>query len=99
VAKSLLAEADRRKEEIEQVQKRTVALRVALDERDQKLMMREKDLEARLLRARNHEDQLDTYAKQLASQETVLERNRKALAEDIAENEKWLASLKPPRGR
>ena len=99
VAKSILAEAESRKEEIAQAEKRTVALRMVLDEREQRLAVREKDLEARLLRARNHEDQLDTYAKQLASQETVLERNRKALAEDIAENEKWLASLKPPRGR
>ena len=99
VAKSLLAQMESRKEETEQAQRKTVALRVALDEREEKLGRRETDLEARLLRAREREDQLDIHAKQLAAREKALADGRKALAEDIAENEKWLAGLKPPRGR
>ena len=99
VAKRILAEAESRKEEMEHAQKKTVALRVVLDEREEKLGRRETDMEARLLRAREREDQLDIYAKQLAARERALADGQKALAEDIAENEKWLASLKPPRGR
>jgi hypothetical protein len=99
VAKRILAEAESRKEEMVQAQKKTVALRVVLDEREEKLGRRETDLEAQLLRAREREDQLDIYAKQLAAREKALADGQKALAEDIAENEKWLAALKPPRGR
>ena len=99
VAKSLLAGAEKRKEETEQAEKRTVVMRAALDAREEKLEARERDVEVKLKEVKVHEDELSDYARQLTVREAVLITKQKAFDEDIAENNKWLESLKPPRRR
>jgi len=99
VAKSLLAGAEKRKEETEQAEKRIVVMRAALDAREEKLEAREKELEAKLHLIKEHEDKLVGQVKDLTDREGVLAIRRKALDDDIAVNNKWLESLKPPRGR
>ena len=98
-AKAVLAEAERRKEEMEQAERRTVAMRAVLDAREEKLEAREKELEAKLHLIKEHEDKLVGQVKDLTDREGVLAIRRKALDDDIAVNNKWLESLKPPRGR
>ena len=99
VAKSLLAGAEKRKEETDQAEKRTIVMRAALDAREEKLEALKKDLEARLRGLLEREDELDAQAKDLSDRESVLAIRRKALDDDIAVNSKWLESLRPPRGR
>jgi hypothetical protein len=98
-AKSLLADAERRKEEMEQAEKRTVAMRVILDARQEKLEAAEKDLEKQLRQVEKQEHQMLAYGKELTAREAAVADKEKALADDIAENNKWLDSLRPPRRR
>jgi len=98
-AKALLVAAEKRKEEMEQAEKRTIALRAILDVKQEKLEARERDVDVKLKEVKVHEDQLSDYARQLTVREAALVTKQKAFDEDIAENNKWLESLRPPRRR
>ena len=98
-AKVAMAAAHRAKEQAEHSERTAADLRALTDQREQVLLAGEKELQSKLHLVAEDKFKLDRQAEQLQKREADLDIREKTLAEDIAENNKWLASLRPPRRR
>ena len=99
VAKTAQQTAERHKAEIAAAEKRVAEASDALREREQKVAAREQAAEQRARELERIAQLNDQANGKLHSREQELAMREKTLADDIAENNKWLAGLRPPRGR
>lgn len=90
---------ERIKAENDRTEQRIAELRVAMDEREVQLEARDRNLADRINAVTNHEHELKTALAKLQRQEADLAAREHGLAAEIAEHDKWLAGLRPPRIR
>ena len=98
-AKTILAEAERRKAETQHIERITAEQRVDLEQLQIHVKTLETDAKARLHELTQREGAMARAEQKLNNREADLAMREKTLADDIAEHNKWLAGLKPPRAR
>lgn len=98
-AKSALALAERRKAEIEAAEKRVAEASTANEEREEKLNTNARELAVKWQQLKAQQSDCEKREHALVKREEDIAAREKQLADDIRENEKWLAGLKPPRSR
>lgn len=98
-AKAKLQEADRKMGQCEQIEKQTAAQRAELEERLAKVEQAEETNMKNYRALQNEQADMARRETAVAKREADLELREKTLADDIAEHNKWLAGLKPPRAR
>jgi hypothetical protein len=98
-AQTALAHAVREREQSERSEHAAAELRALTDQRESILDAQEKDLAKNVEGFHEAEHRQRKWEESLTKREADLAMREKTLAEDIAEHSKWLASLRPPRGR
>ena len=98
-AKAKLNDADRRMEQIAKIEKQTAEQRAEIEERAAQLDEAEKTNMQNYRALQKEEADMARRETMVAKREADLELREKTLADDIAEHNKWLAGLKPPRAR
>ena len=90
---------ERIKAENDRTERRIAELRVAMDEREQHLEVKDREIAQRVDAIQKHEYELKQAMEKLLKREQAVDAREHQLAEDIAEHEAWLAGLKPPKRR
>ena len=93
------ADVERQRGQIEQMEKQVAEERAGLELREEKIEKQEQEIVERLRDVQRIERDTESREAKLKTREADLEMREKTLADDIAEHNKWLAGLKPPRAR
>lgn len=93
------SELERQRAELVVIDTQTHQRATAMAAREDAANTRDRELQDKEHKLVAREGAADAREKQLEQRESLLGLREHKLAEDIAENAKWLASLKPPRAR
>lgn len=98
-AKQQMDFAERRRAEVEQRDLQLGEIAKALETRGERMTAHEAEVAAEKHKLEKREGDIDKKEAALTKREADLAAREKQLADDVAENQKWLAGLKPPRAR
>lgn len=98
-AKSERAMIEQRRAQIDEAEKRVADYSAATEAREHQLDVASKELQQKWKELRQREADISGQLQTLNQRQQQLEMREKTLNDDIAEHNKWLAGLKPPRAR
>ena len=98
-AERILKRVQEKEEEGKRAERKMADMRIALEEREQRLNGRDKDITARSLAIDEDNGKLAQQKKQLDVREQALAAREQALDLDIAELNNWVKNIKPPPRR